>query len=201
MELNCPKRNKPYLAFDPEETKRVGDGSGWLVTKEICRTLYDGRYCAVSGFFYAVVDGKYSVLAEKRGKGTPDFQGMWCCPCGFLEGNENAKEGIKRETYEECGIDVDYWKIKFIEAETEPSLCNNGNVTLRHTGFLKKQKKIDREQWIGGNRGGEKEEVAEVAWIPISHVDRYEWAFGHSKVIKKYAAGKIWRKILELLYR
>ena len=138
------RKNKPYKAFDPSLTKETGDGYGWIVGKEEVRTLYDGRYCAVSGFFFAVVDGKYSVLAEKRGEGTPDFQGMWCCPCGFLEGDENCKEGIKRETYEECGIEVDYGKIKFVEAETDPLICNNGNVTLRHTGFLKKQKKIER---------------------------------------------------------
>ena len=95
MESNLVKRNKPYLAFNPSETKETGDGYGWIVGKEEVRTLYDGRYCAVSGFFFAVVEGKYSVLAEKRGEGTPDFQGMWCCPCGFLEGDENAKEGIK----------------------------------------------------------------------------------------------------------
>jgi ADP-ribose pyrophosphatase YjhB (NUDIX family) len=201
MELSCPKRNKPYLAFDPNETKKTGDGYGWLVSKEEVRTLYDGRYCAVSGFFYAVVDGKYSVLAEKRGKGTPDFQGMWCCPCGFLEGDENCKEGIKRETYEECGIEVDYGKIKFVEAETDPLICNNGNVTLRHTGFLKKQSKIERPDLEAEIRGGEHEEVAEVAWIPLSHVDRYEWAFGHGEIIKKYAKGWFLRKILEMIYR
>lgn len=198
MELNCPKRNKPYLAFDPSKTKEIEEG--WLVTKEDCRTLYDGRYCAVSGVFFAVVNGQYSVLAEKRGEGTPDFQGMWCCPCGFLEGDENAKEGIKRETYEETGIEIEYDKIKFVEAETEPAFCNNGNVTLRHTGFLKKQKQIDRDCWKE-DFGGEKGEVAAVAWIPISHVDRYEWAFGHAKIIKEYAARKFWRKILEVLYK
>ena len=200
MESNW-RKNKPYLAFNPSETKETGDGYGWLVGKDQVRTLYDGRYCAVSGFFFAVVDGKYSVLAEKRGEGTPDFQGMWCCPCGFLEGDENAKEGIIRETYEECGIEIDYDKIRFVEAETEPEMCNNGNVTIRHTGFLGKQKKINRELWINGDRGGEQEEVAEVAWIPISHVDRYEWAFRHGEVIKEYAANRFWRWILELLYK
>ena len=194
------KRNKPYLAFNPSETKKTGDGYGWLVSTEDCRTLYDGRYCAVSGFFYAVVNGQYSVLAEKRGEGTPDFQGCWCCPCGFLEGDENAKEGIIRETYEECGVEVDYDKIKFVEAETEPALCNNGNVTLRHTGFLKKQRQIDPDL-MTEKRGGEKGEVSAVAWIPLSHVDRYKWAFRHGEVIKEYAANRFWRWILELLYK
>ena len=195
------RKNKPYKAFDPSLTKETGDGDGWLVSKEEVRTLYDGRYCAVSGFFFAVVDGHYSVLAEKRGEGTPDFQGMWCCPCGFLEGDENAKEGIKRETYEETGIKVEYDKIRFVEAETEPALCNNGNVTLRHTGFLGKQEKIEWKKDWREDFGGEKNEVAEVAWIPISHVDRYEWAFGHAEVIKEYAKGWFLRKILEVLYR
>ena len=202
MASNLVKRNKPYKAFDPSLTKETGDGYGWLVGKNDCRTLYDGRYCAVSGFFFAVVEGKYSVLAEKRGEGTPDFQGMWCCPCGFLEGDETATEGLKRETYEETGIEVGYDKIKFVEAETEPALCNNGNVTLRHTGFLGKQLKIERPDLLETEeRGGEKKEVAEVAWIPISHIDRYEWAFGHAVVIKEYAKSWLWRKILEVLYK
>ena len=198
MLVQKPRKNKPYLAFDQTKAEQIEEG--WKVKGEDVRTLYDGRYCAVSGFFFAIVDGHYSVLAEKRGKGTPDFQGMWCCPCGFLEGDENAKEGIKRETYEECGIDVPYGKIKFVEAETEPSLCNNRNVTLRHRAFLGRQKYIVVDLKTE-KRGGEQEEVDMIAWIPLSHVDRYEWAFGHKEVIKEYAHGRIIRKILEFLYR
>jgi hypothetical protein len=65
---------------------------------------------------------------------------------------------------------------------------------------LKKQKQIDPDL-MSEKRGGEKGEVAEVAWIPLSHVDRYEWAFGHAGVIKEYAANRFWRWILEILYK
>ena len=51
---------------------------------------------------------------------------------------------------------IEYDKIKFVEAETEPALCNNGNVTLRHTGFLGKQEKIESYGW---ERGGEKKKL------------------------------------------
>lgn len=188
-------KNKPYLAFEQEKARKVGDD--WLVGEEHVRTLYNGRYCAVSGFFYAVVDGKYSVLAEKRGKGTPDFQGYWCCPCGFLEGDENSREGIKRETREECGVSVPYHKIKVVDVETEPEECNNGNVTIRHTAFLGKKKNDDWLELIGG----EKDEVEEIKWIPISEIQNYLWAFNHESIIKRYACGRVVRGILELLYR
>jgi hypothetical protein len=50
-------------------------------------------------------------------------------------------------------------------------------------------------------RGGEKGEVSAVAWIPLSRIDLYEWAFGHRRVIKKYAANRFWRWILEIIYK
>ena len=194
--MDQEKRNKPYLAFNPGEVEKTGEG--WTVRENQVRTLYDGRYCAVSGFFYAIVDGHYSVLAEKRGEGTPDYQGYWCCPCGFLERDENGVEGIRRETYEETGVEIEYDKIRFVEAETEPILCNNGNVTLRHTGFLGKQKQV---MVVNKDLGGEKDEVAEIAWIPLSRVDNYKWAFGHGEVIKKYSVKGFWRWFLRVIYR
>jgi len=190
------KRNKPYLAFESGEARK--EGENWIIPKDKVRVLYDGRYCAISGFFYAVVEGKYSVLAEKRGKGTPDYQGYWCCPCGFLEGDEDSWEGIQRETREECGVDIPIKKIRQVEVETEPILCNNGNVTIRHTAFLGRR----RSEWLEiEGAGGEKDEVDEIAWIPVSRIDEYKWAFNHGTIIKKYASPRWMQRILEFWYR
>lgn len=49
------------------------------------KTLWSGRYCAVAAFAFCKIKGEWCVLANQRGEGTPDFQGYWNCPCGFLD--------------------------------------------------------------------------------------------------------------------
>lgn len=161
------------------------------------KIVYNARYCAVSGFIYAVVDGKYSVLANQRGEGTPDFQGYWNCPCGFLERFETSKEGIAREIYEECGFRIDMDLLKKVHVETDPKECNNGNVTIRHTAFLGSQFQFDTFK-VG--EGGEENEVTNVKWIPVDEIDQYPWAFNHYRTIKKYAPKKWKRRIIEFFY-
>lgn len=160
------------------------------------KTIYSARYAAVSGFIFAIVDGKYSILANLRGSGVPDYQGYWNVPCGFLERFESGKEGIAREIYEECGFQIDLDDLKMIEVETEPEECNNGNVTIRYKAFLGKIKPhyVDKE-------GGEENEVDDVRWIPIDEVDKYKWAFNHRKIIKNLRPKKLKQKIIELYYK
>ena len=187
-------KNKPYLAFDPEKVEIKE--SCYIVPKNLVKTLYSGRYCAVSGFIYAIVDGQYSVLANLRGNGVPDYKGFWNCPCGFLEGDEDSKEGIQREVKEECGINLDYNKLKVVFTETDPWICNNGNVTIRHKTYLGKQSQI-RSSSIYELNGGEENEVSKISWIPLKEVKDYKWAFNHRDLIFKYAHPKIIRWLLE----
>ena len=160
------------------------------------RTIFSGRFCAVSGFIFAIVNGKYSVLANLRGPGTPDYQGFWNAICGYLEKCENSKEGVAREMLEECGFQIDLDDLKVIHVETEPEECNNGNVTIRHTAFLGNiiPKYVKKE-------GGEENEVDNVDWIPIDDIDNYKWAFNHRKTIELYAPKKWKRKIIEFYFK
>ena len=158
--------------------------------------IYDGRFCAVSGFIFAIVNGKYSVLANKRGSGTPDYQGYWNCPCGYLERYENSKEGIAREMLEECGFQIDLDDLNVITTETDPAQSNHGNVTIRHGAFLGK---IIPHYIM--NNDGEENEVDDVRWIPIDDIDKYNWAFNHYEIIKKYAPCKADRKLMEFFYK
>ena len=141
------------------------------------KTLWSGRYCAIAAFVFCKIDGKWCVLANKRGPGTPDCQGYWNCTCGFLEADECAEEGCYRETKEETGYIVHSNEFELVGVETDPSVCNNGNVTLRYVAVLDKlPKRIIPE-------GGEEDEVSDVKWIPVSEVDNYEWAFHHKQRI------------------
>ena len=191
-------KNFPYKAWLPENvsplvTKKSEEEKYACTGKP--KTVFSGRFCAVSGFVYAIVDGKYSILANLRGPGTPDYQGCWNAVCGFLERYENSKEGIAREMLEECGFAIDIDDLKVVHVETEPEECNNGNVTIRHTAFLGKiiPHYVKKE-------GGEENEVDSVKWIPVDDFDNYKWAFNHAKTTKLYAPKKWKRKLIEFWY-
>lgn len=150
------------------------------------KTIWSGRYCAVSAFVFCKFPDGWKILANKRGVGTPDFQGKWNAPCGYLEPDESAQQGCAREVYEETGVKIGYTEFNLIHVETEPEKCNNGNVTLRHLAILRygtDDISISKEAVLNGN--GEKDEVESIAWISIDNIDNYEWAFNHYNTIKE----------------
>lgn len=145
-------------------------------------TLWSGRYVAVSCVILAhevVNDNEcWFVLANKRGSGTPDDQGKWNMPCGYLDGGESATAACARETAEECGVYIASRLFKLINVETAPEKCNKGNVSLRHLCILSKRADI-----LNKLKGGETNEVDDVKWIPIEDIDKYEWAFNHKTTL------------------
>ena len=152
--------------------------------EHIGKTIWSGRYCAIAAFIFCRIDGIWCVLANKRGIGTPDFQGLWNCPCGFLEADESAEQGCSRETYEETGVKVNSSKFKFVGVETDPATCNNGNVTLRYCSVLEQGREdISVSKSAVLNSGGEKDEVDTISWIPLNKIDAYQWAFNHRQRI------------------
>lgn len=162
--------------WEPTWSYKVPDGP------HAGKTLWSGRYCAVSCVILAkeIVDNeeKWFILINKRGKGTPDDQGKWNMPCGYLNNGESATQACARETAEECGVYLNNKLFKLINVETAPEKCNNGNVTLRHLCILNKRATILTKQ-----EGGEKNEVESVKWIPISDIPNYDWAFNHKTTL------------------
>ena len=98
-------------------------------------TLWSGRYCCVTAFVFLVIGKECYILANKRGLGTPDFQGLWNCPCGFIEGDESAEEACAREVLEETGVKINPNRFVLHSVQTDPEVCNDGHVTLRYCLF------------------------------------------------------------------
>lgn len=48
--------------------------------------------------------GVWCILANQRGPGAGSKQGQWNLPVGFVDREESAEDGAKRETYEETGV-------------------------------------------------------------------------------------------------
>lgn len=134
------------------------------------------RSIAVTTFLFTIdKDNDLCVLANKRGIGTPDFQGYWNCPCGYLDYNETIIEAAKREVFEETGI-ICPDSITLFHINSKPTE-NKQNVTFKYYGFIKNP--------VFNSRSGEEvNEVEEVKWIKLKYIDTYKWAFNHDIIIK-----------------
>jgi signal transduction histidine kinase/ADP-ribose pyrophosphatase YjhB (NUDIX family) len=47
------------------------------------------------------------VLLVRRGPGARYGRGLWCIPCGYLEWDEDVRDGARREIHEETGLEVE----------------------------------------------------------------------------------------------
>lgn len=150
-------------------------------------TLWSGRYTAVTGivlrYIYNPTFNRRDlyVLANLRGPGTPDYQGYWNMPCGFLERNESGEQGVAREIFEECGFEILPGEFDLYGVETDPIKSNNGNVTIRYIS-IDEVSELPILKYT--NINGEDGEVESVKWIHIDDIDDYKWAFGHNELIK-----------------
>lgn len=143
------------------------------------KEFWISRSIAVACFIYKIEGGNGYVLVNKRGKGTPDYQGYYNCICGYLDYGETLKEACAREAFEECGVTIDPNKLKFFGYNDDPSESKQ-NVTFRFGYMFNNQSdKFEPDK----ARGGEKDEVTSIEWIPVDDIDDYKFAFGHEKLI------------------
>ena len=133
------------------------------------------RNMAVACFVFAPINGEWCVLANQRGTGTPDFQGLWNCPCGYLDFDETTKQAAMREVFEETGVQLT--TAKFWGYDDSPH-SNLQNVTFRFYSIITNPQPNTVSVSTEG-RGGEKDEVGAISWVPISKIGDFEWAFEH----------------------
>ncbi len=143
------------------------------------KEFWYSRAVAVVHFVFAKnEDNEWCVLANKRGDGTPDYNGYWNCPCGYLDFDESGEEAAQRETFEETNIYIKKDDIKFISVNTSPK-SNRQNVTLRYASVLTKP----CTDYDLNSSNSEDKEVDDIAWIPLKNKDNYLWAFNHGNLI------------------
>jgi 8-oxo-dGTP diphosphatase len=145
------------------------------------KKLWYSRAVAVVGMIMAHDDNwHWYVLANKRGKNTPDFQGYWSLPCGYLDFNESCEEAMCRETFEETGLRIKEEELSLIGVDSIPD--GRQNVTIRYICSLVDNVK-DLTLTIENADFGE---VDEVKWIPLDNFKEYKWAFNHIALISKH---------------
>lgn len=154
------------------------------------RIIWESRSVAVVACVFALCDKELYVLSGKRGKGAFDSNGKWNLPCGYLDFDEDGKEAVMREVYEETGLDLSQYLgthqlvINNLDnpwfVNTQPTE-NRQNVALRYGCVIKVHKLPELT-----NEHSELDEVESLEWIHEDFIEDYDWAFEHSKVIKKY---------------
>lgn len=136
------------------------------------------RSVAVTGCILTFIQDKICILANKRGPNTPDYQGCWNVPCGYLDFDETTKDAVLREIYEETGVNVPPEAINLFGI-ADGIDENKQNVSIRYWGFVEYQTPS-----VDDSRGGELREVDEVKWIPLTEVNNYAWAFNQINLIR-----------------
>ena len=146
------------------------------------KKLWYSRAVAVVGLIFAhdyIWD--WYVLANKRGKNTPDFQGCWSLPCGYLDFNETCEEAIIREIFEETGLKIpDDNYLNLIGIDSIPE--GRQNVTIRFKCSLMD----DITTLKLTNKNADEGEVDEARWINLREAGSFNWAFNHLQLVSTY---------------
>ena len=160
------------------------------------RLVWESRSVAVNGTI--IVSIKFSgpyVLVSRRGKKAADYHGLMNVVAGYLDWDETGKEAFFRETWEECGLDLEKLieenKVLITEShieqpwhvETNPS-ASRQNVSLRYGVHIN----IDDDKLpeLSLENNEVEDEVESCWWMPIDEIDKHEWAFKHDDVIKSF---------------
>lgn len=163
------KQNQP--CFD-----KNGEFLGWF-----------SRSVAVVAFVFCKnKKEQWCVLGSVRGKGTPDPEliGKWNCVCGYVDFNETLKDAAVREVHEETGLHLTTDDFELEGINDDPKSDKRQNITCHYVTIMHD---VDAEDFRFTHKYNEKDEVDEIKFIPLNDIKNYEWAFGHEKLIRKYA--------------
>ena len=120
--------------------------------------------CVIFGY-----DGKdLKVLLIERG--IPPFKGMWAFPGGYLQMDETAIEGAKRELKEETGLEDAYIEQfhTFSQVDRDP---RGRVITIAHLALVK----------ISEVQGGD--DAARAKWFSLDDVPQL--AFDHDRILRE----------------
>ena len=142
------------------------------------KTFWVSRSCVVAVFVFANIKGIWYVLANQRGKGCPDYQGYWNCPCGYVDYNETIREAAYRELWEESMLNKSDVKLRQVGFNDNPNDDNKQNITFRLVGLIDTNSLPEIYCEFS-----EPDEIENIAWIPLAESGIYDWAFNHDKLI------------------
>ena len=163
----------------------------YCIVDNLGREHWISRSIAVVVFLFAKdIYGKEYILAEKRGKGTPDSEyiGKYCVPCGYLDYDETIVQAAQRELMEETGLNFPITDFKLLNINDLPKSDKRQNVTFRY--IINSNVPIEDLSKLFTTKNSEKDEVESIKFIKLKDIDNYEWAFNHQELIKEISLKK-----------
>ena len=132
-----------------------------------------------------VSPGDEEVLLGKRKETSNAFPGAWCLPGGMLEvAKERTITTARRETEEECGIDIieRRWHLFYVNDTPgdDPRFDQIINVCY-YTHVT--------EEEYNSVKGAD--DITEVKWVPINEARKLNLAFAHNEVLDEYVKSTI----------
>jgi 8-oxo-dGTP diphosphatase len=126
-----------------------------------------------------IIDGD-RVLLVKRGQ--PPSQGKWSIPGGLVHLGERVEDAVRREIQEECGVQVRLLGLCGVIDRVRMA-PDNGTPPRVHYHYVI----IDYVATIeaGVPRAGS--DAAEVRWVTISELDRYDTTDGLADMVHRAA--------------
>ena len=155
---------------------------------ETGKEYWISRSNAVAAVIYAKhpITGELHFLAEQRGPGCPDYVGCYAFLCGYLDFDETREEAIKREAYEELGLDLSPYNIIEWKTDDNPSHDPRQNIVTRYAieaSWEYLNQVVQKRNLDSESRGGEANEVSDLKLIPKSQAGSYKWAWNHLSLI------------------
>ena len=151
------------------------------------------------------ITDKLYYLISQRGPGCPDFVGKWQCTCGYLDFDETLLEALRREIYEELGLDIsspeviNYGGPYLVTITDHPSHDPRQNVCFRFIINLdyNQVKEMLENGTINGRgkeRGGEDNEISSISIVSEEYFKNMEpdaFAFNHYELLNSHCNGSI----------
>lgn len=157
-----------------------------VTAQEDGKEYWISRAHAVVG---CIIDEKNRILLERRGEGCPDHIGKLAYPCGYVDWGETRMNAIKREVFEELGLDLtDKEVIEWCTID-DPKADARENIVTRYVIYYPNlEKELDKvKEYINNSesRGGEAGEVSEILLLDpeeIFKLSNAEFAFSHRRL-------------------
>lgn len=163
------------------------------------RIIFLSRSVAVVGCVLCVQNDETYVLMVERGSKV-DNSGKWCMPCGYLDWDETLDAAVKREIWEETGLDIDEFlsKHKVIYSHIEnpyyvsSSPKSNRQNVSHHFGIVIKGPLPSLNSSIALESG----EATSIQWVRLSAIPTKDglessglkdhFAFDHNEDIHRF---------------
>ena len=164
-------------------------------------TIWNSRSCAVVAQVCGLIlpERRWYILLGKRGSGTPDFQGFWGLPCGYLDWDETLCEAVIREVWEECGLHLPKLSSHPDFVHSTSSITRDGEFTDTPWAVTDRvdnvKQNISMHYFIPfvwqskelpslSADNSDPNEVDALAWVPIVEAMEMDLAFNHQQRIR-----------------